>query len=255
MSCATIFARAQNGTLFCSPTAAERNEFIQCAVQRMCNVYQQMTTKQCKPVDTLFLGVIAALALEAKVNEAACQNQPPPGGFGQPCAPGTPCCPSCVAPFACNGSGTCCPNPMTAGSPCGPNCPCPAPMQCVNGACVAPCDQPMVEGSPCGPSCACPDGMACANGTCCLQNGWPCDPFSKNPAPCKVCPAGKGCEFKGSCLVRYQKGNPLFPETMWWDKWGPVTVCDAKFRAACKADPYCQMMPDTTKDEVSSCES
>ena len=178
MSCNDIWAGVQDGSLFCAPTAAQRAEFISCAVQRMCNV-MAANAKPCSSADTLLFQFVAALAFEGRVQQAACSNQPSPGAAGQPCAPGTPCCPQCQSSLQCsNGTccapppypslgqqalagcpcaqglardpatGACCPQSMTFGSPCTPQCPCPAPMQCVDGACCWPQGTSLPQGQP-----------------------------------------------------------------------------------------------------------
>lgn len=250
MSCSSIWAGVQNGTLFCNPTPAERAEFIQCATQRICASYQAASGVSCNSGDIFFFGLLAALGFQARVQQASCGNQPNPGSFGQPCAPGSPCCPQCLAPLACNGQGNCCPTPMVAGSPCSTSCPCPAPMQCVSGQCQMPCPNPMVEGSPCNAQCPCPQGMVCKDGFCCLQNGWPCDPFSASPAPCKQCPNGSSCQYDGGCFFHYATQDPKTGKIFWDPNLNKVysPYCPNEARIACNKDPNCKVLPEGSPD-------
>lgn len=178
MACTDIWTNVNNGTLFCAPTAAQRGEFVSCAVQRMCD-NMKAAGAPCTGWDKILFELIAALGFESRVLLADCSNQVAPGGAGQPCAPGTPCCAQCQNPLQCAngtccppppfpalgqqalpgcpcaqglvrnpGTGTCCPQNQSVGSPCSPGCPCPAPMQCTNGQCCWPLDASLPIGLP-----------------------------------------------------------------------------------------------------------
>ena len=280
MSCNDIWAGVQNGSLFCAPSAAQRAEFISCAVERNCKVLAAKA-KSCSVGEKLFFLAVAAIGFEARVQQAACVNQPAPGGSGQPCAPGTACCPQCQSPLLCsNGTccapppfpgfdqqalpgcpcapgltrngltGACCPQPMTAGSPCTSRCPCPQPMTCVNGTCKPPCPSQPWVGSPCSKECPCPAPLECSGGICCNSSANPCDPFGPASGPCPKCTAGQKCHFQGSCLVRFKLGIP--PKLSWSD-WMAKPYCNQSDFEECLAKGMCQVKADPNSQGKTWC--
>lgn len=165
MSCVDVMNAHKSGSLYCERGRSRQAEFIACFVSKACRTLQAKGIA-CTPQDILLFQTTAGIVYSISAEAASCANQPAPGAAGQPCAPGTACCPQCQGQLQCNkgtccappphpgfgqatplgcpcatnlarnpGTGQCCPDPSTLGSPCSAGCPCPAPMQCLNGQC------------------------------------------------------------------------------------------------------------------------